>query len=418
MSTGMTWGLDEIYKTVQKIQVQLNQMRDDQVDSRTELVDLMNKGTQKMEAEIEKRTLHLQTLAEDRVSRERKIAQDIMATEEQEWRMQLQRLSAEKETMNHQVITMKERILSLEEAMEWKDKELHRLQQKNDDLEKTMKAMTQKQESLQLENQEVTIANAVMNEKMKVLNTEVEAETGRLKGLKEALKQDRERLDEDRLALAFDRATFVTEFQKITLEIKTLREASVTRATQGDRITEPRRPIPRPDLELDVACEAVDLNVDTLDYLEVCRENERLREELVDKDEAKRRLMEQVKTLHQEKINLEESLRQSQVLLANDEVKTIVDQFKEALASAKRKVKLQDLELALQEEREERLRASSAFEAERQALTLALSKARAKVEEEKSRHQQSEDNLRMELDKVKAELYCLNKVKDLKRETR
>ena len=363
---------EDFHRAFRQLQRLMSDMKEVQAESREEILSMIERQTVSLNNLINEKMAQVQRTTKIQMDEDRRHMEEALAAEEKVWRIKLEKESAEKIMMRKEMRCLQEKVHHLEKTLEDKEYELKRLTSFNLELNQRLDKVSEENEHHRAECNEKCHTIDLLSVQLNSLQDQLVSETSNARQLRHDLRNEAEKMEEERLAFNFDKAIYASEREDMKVEIARLSH-ELSRMSSSKKIevgTVEKDALPAADFlnsNVDVALEVFELESDNKIALEnLVDENRTLRTKLEDFQIEKIGLISEIKDIKEERKELRNnllSLKNSQ----STETQGIILEFKESVCHLKERVKKKDLheELLMEQQEHQKLKMICSSEKER-----------------------------------------------------
>ncbi|XP_059091025.1 GRIP and coiled-coil domain-containing protein 2-like [Tigriopus californicus] len=367
--------VDDVHRSLKKIQRQLLEMRDASLDSKSEILSLMKETSKRHEDEFNRRVLQIQNLYEEKLMSEQKHMEDLLRMDERDRSAQLDKMDDDKKAMLVQLHTLKDQVKG------------------------------QAKEEASKHCSELKVSNCILEEKVKILEEKVLLESENNVRVKREFEAERDRFDEERLSLSFEKASFSSEKDEFRAVLHSLLQQIMDQKAMSEqnvvRLSEPLSP------RFDLAVEMLENDNELLAKVEsLTAENQELKDRIENLVEQKEALQEQLERVRNEREDFRKSFR-SLECAKTEESRSLIQQFTGALHNSKMKTRLKELDQKLSETNQRMEAQKSSYSLELNALRVSLINSRNALQMLQSEKEGEINDLKLRLREGESELKCV-----------
>ncbi|TRY71132.1 hypothetical protein TCAL_17304 [Tigriopus californicus] len=397
--------VDDVHRSLKKIQRQLLEMRDASLDSKSEILSLMKETSKRHEDEFNRRVLQIQNLYEEKLMSEQKHMEDLLRMDERDRSAQLDKMDDDKKAMLVQLHTLKDQVKGLNARLESKEEQIILLQKCQEKTQNNLLTIGQAKEEASKHCSELKVSNCILEEKVKILEEKVLLESENNVRVKREFEAERDRFDEERLSLSFEKASFSSEKDEFRAVLHSLLQQIMDQKAMSEqnvvRLSEPLSP------RFDLAVEMLENDNELLAKVEsLTAENQELKDRIENLVEQKEALQEQLERVRNEREDFRKSFR-SLECAKTEESRSLIQQFTGALHNSKMKTRLKELDQKLSETNQRMEAQKSSYSLELNALRVSLINSRNALQMLQSEKEGEINDLKLRLREGESELKCV-----------
>lgn len=420
----------DISRSLRRLQRQIEEVKETQTDAREELLAMLDQQFRRRDEEFNRKMGHIQALADERVSSEKKRMEAMMALEEKSFSSKLDKLELEKKSLSQQTLACKEQIEMLQKSLQNKDEDLQRLEKTVARVQGRAERQDQAAEVANAERFVLKESNLQLQERLKVMDERLEIESSSAAQLRIQLEERKDRLDEDRVTLAFEKAQLATEKQELLGEVSSLKEelgvlrkqfeSSRRKLGAGPSFSSSPQPGRHSASFLNTSIVSLGLEVfeTPMEVLEsredLVAENKKLKVNIRELSVELTSLENELQSVQEERERLREGLKTAQDC-KSEQSHRLVNQFKDLLPSfsSNKRAKTRELEKQIREEENLRISLVKKHTEEKDALDILLKRNQKQLTEQQSHYELQIAELKAQLQESLVQVTCLKDVSGL-----